>query len=487
MELRLVHLYFLPRSPPHRASTHDRPICPRRDPYRLCQFLLQECISRGVKLHHPARATQLVELPADSSASPRTSVRLQYLDPDPEAMVTTVSTPNSKSPPSDALKTSANGESASNAASGSTSRRRSHTGLYQSFSFPIDSEGSPTGAGDEMQEDDYLSYGSNDPYESSDGTKTLDVPCDSLVIAAGCWTPRVYRTLFPNAGRIPRVTALAGHSVTFKSRKWMRAKTKRPVQHPKPGDTAGDALLAARPVHQLQQGDSDQSIDSVSTGGSAALGRASPAPSFSRTSSTISTPLTSPGPSHASLPASPKAPLPDACHAIFTSDRAGYSPEIFSRLSGDIWLGGLNSAAIPLPVLPTMATPDPEAVKTLLATAEAVLGHVAPSPSSASSSQAAPAKDDPAHAHHRPQLTLLRSTLCFRPVAPTGRPVIARMHEADLGDGVRVPGGVFVATAHGPWGISQSLGTGKVVSEMVLGRETSADVRVLGTWEAGTS
>ena len=81
-------------------------------------------------------------------------------------------------------------------------------------------------------------------------------------------------------------------------------------------------------------------------------------------------------------------------------------------------------------------------------------------------------------------VSVLRSGLCFRPVAPTGRPVIAKMHEADLGDGAKVKGGVYVATGHGPWGISLCLGTGWVVSEMILGKETSVDVKVLNTWEA---
>ena len=79
------------------------------------------------------------------------------------------------------------------------------------------------------------------------------------------------------------------------------------------------------------------------------------------------------------------------------------------------------------------------------------------------------------------------SSLCFRPVSATGRPIITRVHEADLGDGVKPAGvngvgGVFVATGHGPWGISLSLGTGRVVAEMVLGRETSADVGALSRW-----
>jgi glycine/D-amino acid oxidase-like deaminating enzyme len=39
--------------------------------------------------------------------------------------------------------------------------------------------------------------------------------------------------------------------------------------------------------------------------------------------------------------------------------------------------------------------------------------------------------------------------------------------------------GVYIATGHGAWGISQSLGTGLVISEMVNKRKPSADVSEL--------
>ena len=52
--------------------------------------------------------------------------------------------------------------------------------------------------------------------QTSDGrARTVDIPCDSIVIAAGCWTPQVYTTLFPNASRIPRIKHRAGYSVTL--------------------------------------------------------------------------------------------------------------------------------------------------------------------------------------------------------------------------------------------------------------------------------
>ncbi|KAH9850806.1 nucleotide-binding domain-containing protein [Lenzites betulinus] len=219
--------------------------------------------------------------------------------------------------------------------------------------------------------------------------RTVDIPCDNVVIAAGCWTPHVYSTLFPNANRIPRVTHLAGYSVTFKAKHWP------PVPSPKD---------SAAPVHP-----------------------------------------------------SPQTAGP--CHAIFT-DARGFAPEIFSRSAGDVWMGGLNPSATPLPALPTDVAPDAGEVRRLLAVAHALCGA---------------------------EIEVRSQAVCFRPVSATGRPIIARMHEADLGDGVKPgghdgAGGVWVATGHGPWGISLSLGTGRVLGEMILGRETSADVAALARW-----
>ena len=76
-------------------------------------------------------------------------------------------------------------------------------------------------------------------------------------------------------------------------------------------------------------------------------------------------------------------------------------------------------------------------------------------------------------------LDIIREALCFRPVTPAGQPIVARVTDSKLG-GVTTrrggDGGVFLAAGHGPWGISMSLGTGKVLAEMMEGRSTSVDV-----------
>lgn len=77
---------------------------------------------------------------------------------------------------------------------------------------------------------------------------------------------------------------------------------------------------------------------------------------------------------------------------------------------------------------------------------------------------------------------VVREGLCFRLVTRMGTPILARIWDERLGGiGTREEseGGVFLVAGHGPWGISLSLGMGKVKSEMIEGRGTSVDVRVL--------
>lgn len=137
---------------------------------------------------------------------------------------------------------------------------------------------------------------------------------------------------------------------------------------------------------------------------------------------------------------------------MFATDEIdGFSPEVFSRAHGDIYLAGLNSAALAVERIATETKPDPTAIAALRACAARMLG----TPES--------------------ELDIVREALCHRPVGPAGRPLITRLHKSQTG----VEGNVFVATGHGPWGISMSLGTGLVMAQMILGRELSVDISLL--------
>jgi glycine/D-amino acid oxidase-like deaminating enzyme len=152
------------------------------------------------------------------------------------------------------------------------------------------------------------------------------------------------------------------------------------------------------------------------------------------------------------------------CHAVFASgEDGGWAPELFSRLGGEIYVAGVNDAGLALPTLPTQARVDGMAVEKLKRTAARLLG----------------AEGD----GDGEDLEVVRTAVCFRPVTRRGTPILARMPEERLG-GVRTrggaEGGVWVAAGHGPWGISLSLGSGKVMAEMIQGRPTSVDIRGLG-------
>ena len=164
------------------------------------------------------------------------------------------------------------------------------------------------------------------------------------------------------------------------------------------------------------------------------------------------------------------SPMP----ANFRGHRYSYAPEAFARLGADarpeIWIGGLNHPGLELPekaenVEALRTKRGDEDVKELQACFVQLCGKLP-----GSSQHGQPLNED--------DLDILRQGLCFRPVSDTGIPVIGRIADKDLG-GMKTAstGGVFIASGHGPWGISLSLGTGKVVSELILQRQPSADIR----------
>jgi glycine/D-amino acid oxidase-like deaminating enzyme len=152
----------------------------------------------------------------------------------------------------------------------------------------------------------------------------------------------------------------------------------------------------------------------------------------------------------------------NGCHAVFTTDVSGYSPEIFSRLGGEIYIAGVNSSSIPLPAIATESKIEEPSILKLEAAAKRLLG--LPGDSN--------------------DLEIVRKGLCFRPVTDNGTPILARISDEKLGEGMKTrgggEGGVFLAAGHGPWGISMSVGTGKVMAEVIQGLPTSADITELG-------
>lgn len=142
------------------------------------------------------------------------------------------------------------------------------------------------------------------------------------------------------------------------------------------------------------------------------------------------------------------------CHAIFTTSPDGWSPELFSRRGGELYLAGLNSSIIPVPELASETVAQEGDIEVMIKTARILLGN---------------------------DVEVIKTGLCHRPVTNTGVPILGKVPSAHIGLGdVDGPDGIYVASGHGPWGITLSLGTGKVMAEMMTGKRTSIDISTLG-------
>ncbi|KAM0521830.1 hypothetical protein ACHAPE_002392 [Trichoderma viride] len=148
------------------------------------------------------------------------------------------------------------------------------------------------------------------------------------------------------------------------------------------------------------------------------------------------------------------------CHSVYTTMDA-HSPEIYSRPNGEIYVAGVNSPGLALPGPALKAATMSQPLEKLKDIARRLI--------------VTPSGED---------LEIVREGLCFRPVTNRGTPYIARLTNEKLAEDTNLKegeeGGVFIAAGHGPWGISLSLGTGKVVAEMLSGKSLSADISSLG-------
>ncbi|PON21408.1 hypothetical protein TGAM01_v209709 [Trichoderma gamsii] len=148
------------------------------------------------------------------------------------------------------------------------------------------------------------------------------------------------------------------------------------------------------------------------------------------------------------------------CHSVYTTMDA-HSPEIYSRPNGEIYVAGVNSPGLAVPEPALKAATMSQPLEKLKDIARRLI--------------VTPSGED---------LEIVREGLCFRPVTVRGTPYIARLTDEKLAEDTSLKegeeGGVFIAAGHGPWGISLSLGTGKVVAEMLSGKPLSVDISSLG-------
>ncbi|KAF9648203.1 nucleotide-binding domain-containing protein [Thelephora ganbajun] len=148
-------------------------------------------------------------------------------------------------------------------------------------------------------------------------------------------------------------------------------------------------------------------------------------------------------------------------NALFLSKpMEGFTPEVFSRVGGEIYIAGLNDVSVTPPSPSTYALPSSDSVDRLVNVAKFLCD------------------SDSNKAHGiGSDFEVVSRGLCFRPTTPKGTPVIGQI---PLGGGLYGKKfRLWVESGHGPWGICMSLGTGMVLSQMVLGRKTSVDVKRL--------
>lgn len=139
----------------------------------------------------------------------------------------------------------------------------------------------------------------------------------------------------------------------------------------------------------------------------------------------------------------------------------GFAPVVLSRVGGEIYIAGLNNALIHPPSPETYSLPSSDSVNRLVNVAKFLCDSHPPKTHGAGT-----------------DFEVIARSLCFRPTTPKGMPVIGQIPLRSggmYGKKFRL----WVGSGHGPWGICMGLGTGMVLSQMVLGRETSVDVKKL--------
>ncbi|CAO1614148.1 unnamed protein product [Parajaminaea phylloscopi] len=157
-----------------------------------------------------------------------------------------------------------------------------------------------------------------------------------------------------------------------------------------------------------------------------------------------------------------KAPHTLPAEAVFITMReadATTGPECFTRPDGTIYIAGENTGA-PLP--PGIKAVDGGKDESILDKVRRAVSVLAPSlvaTPSADGVSAAPEDN-------------VKTQLCYRPISTRGSPILGRLPGAD---------NVIICSGMGPWGIALGAGSGQVVAELVLGRETlSASIEQLG-------
>jgi len=154
------------------------------------------------------------------------------------------------------------------------------------------------------------------------------------------------------------------------------------------------------------------------------------------------------------------------CDQVYMADILGHSLDISSFLGGTLYVGGYGADPEELPKLSTQVQAQPNAIAAMTDLSHKAL-------------------DIPLNAG----LEILNVGRCYRRMVEQGRPIMTKVPlsllyerpEADQhGDRVSGTGGVYLNVGHGSDGITLGPGSGKVMSELIRGVDTSVDISGLG-------
>jgi glycine/D-amino acid oxidase-like deaminating enzyme len=147
------------------------------------------------------------------------------------------------------------------------------------------------------------------------------------------------------------------------------------------------------------------------------------------------------------------------CHQLFLDKVLSRPLDISSHLNGTLYIGSYGAEPEELPALATEVKPQQGAIDHIKQLCRRMLD--------------LPEEED---------LEIVQPGRCYRPVVKQGRPIIAEVPLALLCDPSEssLPYRVFLNVGHGSYGITLGLGSGKVMSQLIMGVKPSANISGLG-------
>lgn len=151
----------------------------------------------------------------------------------------------------------------------------------------------------------------------------------------------------------------------------------------------------------------------------------------------------------------PTALTEESLSGVFLDQIVGHKLEFVGRNDKTIWVCAQTNSTATLPEPGSFGKPDPNMISEL---------------------------NNLSSRFVVPDLQVVDQGRSFRPSTRSGLPIIAAVPRTDLTDSMRPPqsddkqSGIFICSGHGSYGVVLGMGTGKVMSQIVLGQKPDIDV-----------